>query len=300
MDTVTAQPWPYQSISTINGSLSNLRNLLVTLPAAASDWAAWIAVAGQKASYDAAVARVNDLITSMTDLTNPTNASLKNFQTLSTQLGTWSGVLAGINGAGVAAFRYEQRVTCSFAFENSKETKLEIVTTDRLSQSPTPVRQELVTVICSSPFSISGGFGFSTIDESSIGFQTSNKTDSTGKAQSVFGHDAQSNYRPIPLLLLNTRVWEPNGRFSVHLSGGAAVDVKTGAGGADLEYVLGPSFAYRRSIFITPGLHIGRVGILSPDSGFKIGDVVPTDLSAPPIQKTWKSAFVLAFTWKIR
>jgi hypothetical protein len=300
INALAGRSWPYQDIAALAGSLNNLRNLLATLPAAATDWSSWIAGADHKTSYDAAVIRTNDLIASVADLTNPNNASLTSFQNLRTQLGTWSGVLTGVSGTGVSAFRYEQTVTCSFAFENSKETKLEIITTDRLSQTATPVRQELITVVCSSPFVVSGGFGFSSIDESSIVFQSSSKTDSSGKAQSVFGFEGHSNYRPIPLLLLNVRVWEPSDLFSFHISGGAAVDIKTGSTGTDVEYVLGPSVAIRRSLFLTPGLHFGRVGILSPESGFKIGDVVPSGLSTPPIQKSWKKAFVFAFTWKIR
>ncbi len=102
----------------------------------------------------------------------------------------------------------------------------------------------------------------------------------------------------MPVLLLNMRVWEPNDTFALHVSTGAAVDVKTGQSGTDLEYIVGPSISFWRSLFITPGLHIGRVPKLA--GGFVLDQEVPTGISEPPVEKTWKKAFVMTFTYKIR
>jgi hypothetical protein len=76
------------------------------------------------------------------------------------------------------------------------------------------------------------------------------------------------------------------------------VDVKSGEGGTDLEYIVGPSFSFMRTLFITPGLHIGRVPKLA--GGFKLDQEVPEGISEPPIEKAWKSGFVVTFTYKIR
>lgn len=110
------------------------------------------------------------------------------------------------------------------------------------------------------------------------------------------GFRNKSSFRPRPVLLLNTRVWEPRDTFALHLSTGAAVDVRTGQRGTDLEHIVGPSISFWRSLFITPGLHFGRVNEWA--GSFELDQEVPTGISEPPIEKSWKKAFVTTFTSK--
>jgi hypothetical protein len=132
---------------------------------------------------------------------------------------------------------------------------------------------------------VSGGFGFSTVNEREFVFVQSTKPVTTNgqTTQEVinrFGFKNNSSFRPIPLLLLNTRVYEPNDNIALHVSAGAGGDIKTGEAGSDVEFIVGPSISFKRSMFVTTGLHIGRVPKLA--GGFQIGDEVPEGIDAPP------------------
>jgi hypothetical protein len=192
---------------------------------------------------------------------------------------------------------------CGFAFDQTKSNTITLVKQDRLSSETATSEQELVTVVCSSPFSISGGFGFSTINEREFVFVSSTKT-VTENGQPVekvinrFGFENNSSFRPIPLLLLNTRFYEFNDQFALHLSAGAGVDIKTGETGSDVEFIVGPSVSFNRSLFITAGVHIGRVPKLA--GGFELNQEVPEGIDTPPLEKSWKPGFIFALTFKIR
>ncbi len=220
-------------------------------------------------------------------------------------LKSWQQQMTTIETTGEKSFELaEFEVNCSVAFSREKKTKIELVMRDRLSDATAGTPQGIITVVCSAPISLSGGFGFSTIDEKDFVFVQSTKTttDAMGKpVQSVinrFGFRNDSSFRTLPVLLVNTRVWEPSDVFALHASAGAGVDVKTGQAGTDIEYVVGPSLSFRRSIFITPGVHIGRVPMLV--GGFKLDDEVPTGVSQPPITKKWSKGFAITFTYFIR
>lgn len=194
-------------------------------------------------------------------------------------------------------------VGCGFAFDQNKETVVKLVKQDRLAAEATTTEQELITVVCSSPFSVSGGFGFSTINEREFVFVQSTKpvTENGQTTQQViqrFGFKNNSSFRPIPLLLLNTRIYEWSDTTALHLSGGAGVDIKTGEAGTDVEFIVGPSISFKRSLFLTAGLHVGRVPKLA--GGFAVGDEVPEGVDEPPVEKAWKPGFIFALTYKLR
>ena len=113
-----------------------------------------------------------------------------------------------------------------------------------------------------------------------------------------FGFNNRSSFRTLPVILLNTRFYEPNDLFAIHASAGAAVDIKTGETGTDVEFIVGPSISFWRTLFITGGFHIGREPKLV--GGFEIDDEVPEGVSSPPIEKAWKRGAAITFTYKIR
>jgi len=186
---------------------------------------------------------------------------------------------------------------CGFQFDSTKEAKLELVTRDRLTANAPEVRRELVTVVCSTPLSVSGGFGFSFVDEATFALVAS-KPDSGDTAVAKFGVSARSTYRPLPALLLNTRMYEADDVWSIHASGGAVVDISTGEAGTDIEFIIGPTLAIGRTFFVTAGWHWGRVEKLA--GGFSEGDTVPQGMTTPPIEKSWSKHFALLATWKLR
>jgi hypothetical protein len=292
-----AYHWPSADVAVLETDLATLRNNLVVLQDN-SGWAGWIAIASNKTSYDAVVSRVNELINLASALESTNNKSAATLNDLQNKLQQWSSLLSSINAAGSSAFSRTVDTTCGFGFANNKNSVVELKSTDRMAATgTTPVTLDLVTIICSSPLSISGGFGFSTVSEREVSFIQSE--DSSGTVISTFGYKAKSNFKPLPLLLLNTRIHEWNDDWAIHVSNGAVVDIKTGAASStDVEFVSGLSVSYRRSLFVTGGFHAGRIQSLA--GGFTIGQQVPLSVSTPPTQARWAPGFVLAFTYKLK
>jgi hypothetical protein len=307
INTALNTSWPDTEIENLLGRLNILKNDLLTLPTmpiAGQSFDNWYQQSpGNKAAYDAARARIEELQTQLVGLKSSSTAGSA-FQATQNKLSLWKPILIGVQTGGAAGFTQVVKVGCGFAFDSTKETKVKIVKRDRLADpGAATTSDEVVTVVCSSPLSVSAGFGFSNVDEREFVFVPSTKTTTTGGQTnqtviSRFGFRNKSGFRTLPVLLLNTRIWEPNDILALHLSTGAAVDIKTGEGGTDLEYIVGPSISFRRSFFITPGLHIGRVPKLA--GGFSLDEEVPTGISEPPLEKTWKKGFVVAFTYKVR
>jgi len=308
IDNALNQSWPDREIEDLLGRLDVLENNVLTLPTepvppGGPTWTQWY-TGGNKTAYDAVVSRINELQTLLTGLRSATNSQAIAFRSAQSKLRQWRTILIGIVDGGVQGFSRSLHVGCGFTFSGNRETKVEIVKRDRLADPGTAAtRQEVVTVVCSSPLSVSAGFGFSFVDEKEFVFVPSTKTvTENGQTSQVvinrFGFKNNSSFRTLPVLLLNTRIYEKSDLFAIHFSGGAAVDVKSGQGGTDLEYIVGPSFSFMRTLFITPGLHIGRVPKLA--GGFTLDQEVPEGISEPPIEKAWKSGFVVTFTYKIR
>ncbi len=263
-------------------------------------------LADNKPRVDAAKDRLKELHDSVTALSHddkPASPATR-FDEAQRVLQQWNEIFKDAEKQGKGFFELPYvDVGCGFSFDQNKETSVTLVKQDRLASDTTTTEQELVTVVCSSPFSISGGFGFSTVNEREFVFVPSTKT-VTENGQPVqkvinrFGFKNNSSFRPIPLLLLNTRVYEWNDDIALHLSAGAGVDIKTGQAGTDIEYVVGPSISFKRSMFITAGVHIARVPKLA--GGFKLDEEVPTGISEPPVEKAWKTGFIFAFTYKLK
>jgi hypothetical protein len=289
--------WPSSDVATLETNLAVLKNDLVVLQDNPG-WTGWVASVTNKNTYDAVVSRVSDLVTLASGLEATSNKSASSLSDAQTKLQQWDSILVSVQAGGAGSFARTVDAGCSFGFANNKNSLVEMLSTDRLSAAGTAASKlDIVTVICSSPLSISGGFGFSTVHEREISFIQSQN--SSGQAISVFGYKASSNFKPLPLLLLNTRIHEWNDDWAVHLSNGAVVDIKTGAaGGTDVEFVSGASFSFRRSLFITGGFHAGRVQSLA--GGFSIGQQVPSSISTPPTENRWSPGFVIAFTYKLK
>jgi hypothetical protein len=260
-----------------------------------------------KSRVDSLVARVGTLRESVIELSHngkPDSPAAK-FDKAQGVLRQWREIFADAQAQRESYFELPYKdVGCGFAFDQNKETKIILIKQDRLaSPDAAAVEQELVTVVCSSPFSVSGGFGFSSVNEREFVFVQSTKPVTangitTQQVINRFGFKNNSSFRPIPLLLLNTRVYERSDDIALHLSAGAGVDIKTGEAGSDVEFIVGPSVSFKRSLFVTAGFHVGRVPKLA--GGFNLGDEVPEGIDAPPVEKAWKTGFIVALTFKLR
>lgn len=246
--------------------------------------------------YDSIKTRLSRVRTALEALRDPGDLATR-FRDGQSDLRKWDQLVQAIVKGGAASFTRDVRGECGFQFGGNKETKFELLTRDRLTASASEVRRELLAIVCSSPLSISGGFGFSFVDDQTAAI-VSSKPDSGTTAVNKFGFSSRSTLRPLPVLLLNTRVWEYDDVWSLHATGGAVVDISTGETGTDVEFVVGPSVAFSRTFFITTGWHLARVSALA--GGFNEGDLVPEGVSEPPLEKSWSKGFALLATWKLR
>lgn len=298
-----AQPWPDAAIVRLLGELDSLRVRVFGLQSMPG-FKDWHDIAGNKTAYDELLTRITELQTILRGL-GAGSQQFNAFREVQNKLRLWRPILESVQRGGAASFDRTFKVGCGFGFSDNKETKVEVVKRDRLAAPGTAeTREEIITVVCSSPLSISGGFGFTTLNEREFIFVPSTKTvtNSSGVASEVvinrFGFKNRSSFRALPVLLLNTRIWEPNDSIALHLSAGAAVDIKTGQAGTDLEFIVGPSISFKRTLFVTTGMYIGRVPTLV--GGFNVGQEVPNGISQPPIEKAYKSGFVTTLTFKLR
>lgn len=291
--------WPDPQINQFLGDVDILENELGRI----SD-VQWLTT--NKTRVDALKDRLKQLGESVAALSHndKPDSPAARFDEAQRVLQQWKAIFNDAQSAGEPFFELPPvDVGCGFSFDQNKETSVTLVKQDRLATEPTTTEQELVTVVCSSPFSISGGFAFSSVNEREFVFVPSTKTvmengQPVQKVINRFGFKNNSSFRPIPLLLLNTRVHEWGDDVALHLSAGAGVDLKTGEAGTDVEYVVGPSVSFKRSMFITAGAHIARVPKLA--GGFQLDQEVPEGISAPPVEKAWKPGFIISFTYKLK
>ena len=298
--------WPTDTVLALLADIDEVVARLKTLPVDGSGgsmtWQKWYQ-GGNRESYDWALARCATL-RSLVESMGPRSDAAKAVAELQAALAVWLKVLEAVKGGGSDSFKLELNVGCGFNFNQTKSTKVELVKRDRLAPPTAVTREEIVTIECSTPLSVSAGFGFSTVDEQDFGFVSFTKTgtDAQGNPTSTvvqhFALEQRSNFRPLPLLLVNTRFAEPNETWAVHGSLGAAVDLKSGEAGTDVEFLVGPSVSIKRSLFITLAFHAGRVPKLA--GGYEPGDEVPEGVSEPPLETEWKSGVALTFTMRIK
>lgn len=244
--------------------------------------------------------RINVFLNNCKDESEVNEASIR-FNEGRKKLRFWNSVFKDIISRGEDAFILEISINDhGFTIGTGKETKVELIKQDRLAESGAEaIREEIVTVVFSSIFSVSAGFGFSTLDEQEFSIVRSRTSPTDPTLVNKFGFQNRSKFRPMPVILLNTRLFEMSKGFDFHFSTGAGVDIKTGQPtGSDVEFVVGPSISFRRSLFFTPALHVGRVPTLA--GGFKVGDLVPAEVTAPPIEKSWKTGFIFTITYKFK
>ncbi len=289
--------WPSSKIESQKGTLAILKNDLEALKSL-EGWSTWYSIKG--AAYESIKARVAELQTGLKALDSNSDTA-KKFGDALDNVRRWLAILTGVKTADSKAFTLSTCACCGFSFGDTKSTKIELIKRDRLATAGTaPTKDEIVTIECTTPFSISGGFGFSSVNEREFVFVSSKPPAGTTSPINTFGFKNNSSFRTIPLVLINTRVYEWNDSIALHASAGVGVDIKTGqpAAGTDIEYIVGGSLSFKRGFFVTTGVHIGRVSSLA--GGFNLGDTVPSGLSAPPIEKTWKPGFIVAFSYKIK
>lgn len=150
---------------------------------------------------------------------------------------------------------------------------------------------------------LSGGIGFSSINERKIVRQQSLVPDANGAMVlgNRFGFENRSQFRPSGVIMINGILSRFNlfgNSSSFALSGGLVFSNRND--GLATEFIAGPSLGFAKDkIFLTLGFHAARVEELS--GGFKIGDPVPDGLTDPlPVQKNWLNGLIMSLTFRIQ
>ncbi len=171
---------------------------------------------------------------------------------------------------------------CSTAFGRGKESKVNFTVTD-LFGTASETSVGTVTVACAPVLSISVGVGFSTLPQRTAGFIYS--AGPNGITVQKIGFTDDNSLRPIYVGLVNASLASVSANWTVHATVGAAVTSRSD--GTAVEYLFGPTLAFKRVVFLTPALHVGkRTDIIG---GFNENDTKPADLQAVPTRSTLAS-----------
>ena len=169
IDLALGRNWPHTEIAQLQGRLNALNNILSTF------------ITNPSAEQAATVATIRARIVELQSLLSSVSSgsdSARQYQEARIKITGWKDHLQAIEARREAAFTIPDiKVGCGFAFDRNKNTKVEIVLQDRLAAAgATPTTREIVTVVCSSPLSVSAGFGFSMNHERDFAFVQLTKT----------------------------------------------------------------------------------------------------------------------------
>ena len=162
-----------------------------------------------------------------------------------------------------------------------------------------------------SRITVSGGIGFSTIEDVTVIRQRGpdsedfDDDENTTEIVEKFAEENNSTLRPSVVAMLNANIGE-SFRFPGTLtpsffswSLGIVLTNRTG-GSTETEYVTGPSLGFLdNNLVFTIGYHAARVGHLS--GGYNVGDVIPADLRDPlPVERDWEGGAMFGVTYRFR
>jgi hypothetical protein len=257
-----------------------------------------------------ATAENNQMETSLSNL-DGSGDKFKAFQQAQAQLSDWQQQMVRIKTAwdlhsaqgadqtlNPDPFAMHIPGTCNYAFASTKQTVITLTATDLLpdKSAAAPATVLSVTVECASPFNVSAGVAFSTIPDREYAIQPVATPPGSTTTTNQFALTANSSFHPLVLGMVSARLCEPNEIVAFHLSFGLAGNFKSqNAGGSSAEFLIGPSISLFRTMFITPGLHIGKKTVLA--DGYSVGSPVPPNVTTVPLQSSYKPAFGLAITF---
>jgi Asp-tRNA(Asn)/Glu-tRNA(Gln) amidotransferase C subunit len=153
-----------------------------------------------------------------------------------------------------------------------------------------------------SPISISGGIGFTTIEDVTIVAQTAVDPADSTKTISVFAEENASSFKPTPVVMLNANLSGPYnwGSARMQFSWSLGVALATRNDTTQTEYLTGPSFSFLDNrVLFTFAYHAARVAKLG--GGFRIGQQIPAPLLQNlPVVNKWDNGFMFAVSYRIR
>jgi hypothetical protein len=187
---------------------------------------------------------------------------------------------------------------CDYTFASTKQNAIKLTQIDNLPDKTAAAPVDVISLVmeCASPFNVSAGVEFSAIPTREFAIQPVATPPGSTTTTNEFVLTSKSNFHPLPIGMVSTRLCEPNEFVSFHLSFGVSGNFNSqNAGGSSAEFLIGPSIAFFRTMFLTPGLHIGKKSMLG--DGFVLGDPVPPNITTPPIQTGYRAGFGFAITF---
>lgn len=175
-------------------------------------------------------------------------------------------------------------VRCGVLFNQTANTAVNIVAADlgpTLDGNDPTVKAQgaFVTVSCGTPFSVTAGVAFSTIEQKQ--FAIIKSPGGTGNPSiNIFGTTSDSKINPMPIGMVHVRLAEWAGhKYAFHASFGVAGNLQgQGGGGSTAEFLPGVSFSFWRTMYVSFGPDIGTKAELA--GGFKENAAVPSDITS--------------------
>jgi hypothetical protein len=258
-------------------------------------WTDWIKCRGDQ--YKAAQATAAATLTEAGSWTSDSDKAMQ----FAKKIGIVQYWLNTITPLSEDSFKLQAEVRCGVLFNKNEQTILKLLLVDRISvfdgQIAQPqVKDGLLTVTCASPFALTAGAAFSTIQNQQFAVVKSVPPSGTTSIN-TFGVTSDSRINPYPIAMAHARLrdWMDD-RYALHYSFGVGANVKgDNSGGSSPEFLTGLSISFWRTIFVTGGLDVGKQSKLS--GGFNLGDTVPTDITNPPVSSSYKAGFGFAITF---
>ena len=253
------------------------------------------------------------VLTAIPDL-EPSSSKFTDFQTAQEALISWKtkmidlrnrwNVYTAAKATGASEevnpspFSLSTVADCEFAFSRTKTTAITLTRADLMpgTTSAAPETVLSVSVECTSPFTVSAGVAFSTIEAHQFAIQASPATPPATGTVNKFVVTNNSNFHPLVLGIVHARLCEVNETVAFHASFGLSGNFQSqSAGGSSVGFLLGPSISLFRTMFFTPGLYIGNKTKIG--GGFNVGDTVPSNITTVPLQTSYATGFGFAITF---
>jgi hypothetical protein len=168
-------------------------------------------------------------------------------------------------------------------------------------------KEQKVTIVVdvgSTRVAVSGGVGFSTIEDVTIVRQKA-LDPATNNLVEVFAEENSSSFKPNPIMMLSTNIGNEFPFLGISsapalFSWSLGIVLASRNDTTQTEYITGPSIGFLDNhVIFTLGYHAARVKSLG--GNFKVGDPIPADLADPlPVTQKWDGGFMFGVTYRFR
>jgi hypothetical protein len=218
----------------------------------------------------------------------------------------WQSMLASIHSADLAKpdpnqqgspFVFVASVDCSFSWYGKGDVKTATLNITDVTVNPATVTtQSVLTNTCQPSGTVSTGIGLSFVHDRVYAFEPGPDPTNAANSVSTIKTSTDAAVTPLYAVLYNIAAHDSANGLGIHAAIGGAVGSTSGT--TNVEFLLGPSFSFRRrAFFITPAFQLARRDQLLP--GYSVGTVQNATLTALPVTTNWKPGFGLTFSFGI-